>query len=308
MRLCSMPDIYEYLSALHQGIWEVVIPKNLLTEPLGPEWKFSAINVPTHGTIANYRNGQYHLRETKDEYKVHLDRYDPEKNPFLHLIDDAPLILMIMETLQTIYMTAKDTKKNPVTDFISDQQKTWKYRLILGFILLFISGILFLIALNQDERLFSILLPSVVFLYGILIFSRGFFMRERKEYSKKDLANGILIMGGGFIMELFWEFYLFIIIFILAIWSLGSAYVSFKRVIKDKKEIPQGLWLSLGMGAGSLIFGVFAVIVPEFLLEILIGILAVIIGIIGFGFFLDGYGLRNSEHLIRKQADANMNI
>lgn len=299
-----MPDIYDYLSALHQGIWEVVIPKDLLTVPLGPEWKFSPINVPSPGTIASYRNGQYHLHETKDEYKVHLDRYDPEKNPFLHLIDDAPLILMIMETLQTIYMTSRDAKKNTAPDFISDQQVTWKFRLMMGVILLFFSCILLMMALNQYEHLFSILLPGVVFLNGALVFARGFFMRKRKEYSKKDLANGVLVMAGGIIMALLWELYLFIIVFILTIWSFGSAYVNLKRVIREKKDISRGLWLSLGLGTGSLIFGVLAVIVPDFLLEILIGILAVIVGIIGLGLLLDGYGMRNAEHLMQEQAEA----
>lgn len=300
-----MSDIYEYLSALHQGIWEVVIPKDLLTVPLGPEWKFSPINVPSQDTIASYRNGQYHLHETKDEYRVHLDRYDPEKNPILHLIDDAPLVLMILETLQTIYMTARDAKKNPGPDFIKDQRLTWEFRILLGVIMLSISGILVMIALNQDNRLFSILLPSIVFLTGALILAHGFFMGKRKEHSKKDIVNGFLIMIGGIIMALLWELYLLIILLILAIWFFGSAYVSLKRVIKDKKEIPQGLWLSLAMGVGSLLFGALTIFVPDILLEILVGIMAVIVGIIGFGFLLDGYGLRNAEHLIQDQTETH---
>lgn len=300
-----MSDIYEYLSALHQGIWEVVIPKDLLTVPLGPEWKFSPINVPSQETIASYRNGQYHLHETKDEYRVHLDRYDPEKNPILHLIDDAPLVLMILETLQTIYMTARDAKKNPGPDFIKDQRLTWEFRILLGVIMLSISGILVMIALNQDNRLFSILLPSIVFLTGALILAHGFFMGKRKEHSKKDIVNGFLIMIGGIIMALLWELYLLIILLILAIWFFGSAYVSLKRVIKDKKEIPQGLWLSLAMGVGSLLFGALTIFVPDILLEILVGIMAVIVGIIGFGFLLDGYGLRNAEHLIQDQTETH---
>jgi len=298
-----MSDIYEYLSALHQGIWEVVIPKELLTVPLGPEWKFSPINVPSQDTIASYRNGQYHLHETKTEYRVHLDRYDPDKNPILHLIDDAPLVLMILETLETIYMTARDVKKNPGSDFIKEQRLTWKLRMVLGIILLSISGILGMIALNQDERLFSMILPSIVFFTGALILAHGLYMGKRKEHSKKDVVNGFLIMIGGIFMALLWELYLFIILFILAIWFFGSAYVSLRRVIKEKKEIPQGLWLSMGMGIGSLAFGVLTIFVPDILLEILVGILAVIVGIIGFGFLLDGYGLRNVEHIMKEQTE-----
>lgn len=299
--MSSMSDIYEYLSALHQGIWEVVIPKDLLPAPLGPEWKFSPINLPSRETIASYRNGQYHLHETKEDYRVHLDRYDPEKNPILHLIDDAPLALMIVETLQTIYVTARDAKKNPEADFIKDQQLTWKFRMVLGCILLIISGILMMIALNQEIILFSTLLPAIVFVSGILIFLNGLSMRRRKEHSGKDVLNGVLLMGGGTLMFFFWLLYLTIILFILGIWFFGSAYVTLKRVIKGKKQVPQGLWLSLGMGIGSLLLGSITIIAPEILLEVLIGILSVIFGIIGIGVFLDGYGLRNAEHLIRKQ-------
>lgn len=298
-----MSDIYDYLSALHQGIFEVVIPKSLVTDPLGPEWKFSPINVPSAETIASYRNGQYHLHETESQYRVHLDRYDPEKNPFLHLIDDAPLVLMLFETLHTIYVTARDAKKNTGPDFIRDQRLTWEFRILLGVILLSVSGMLCMIALNKDERLFSVLLPTVVFFTGALILVHGLHMRRRKEHSKKDVINGFLIMFGGVIMALLWELYLLIILLILAIWFFGSAFVALRRVIRENKKIPQGLWLSLGMGVGSLVFGVLTIFVPDILLEILVGILAVIVGIIGSGFILDGYGLRNVEHMMEMQAE-----
>lgn len=293
-----MPDIYEFLPALHQGVWEVVIPKDLLTVPLGPEWKFSPINVPSHETIASYRNGQYHMHVTNDEYRIHLDRYDPEKNPFLHLIDDAPLVLMIYETLETLYITARDAKKNPGPDFIQDQRLTWKFRIILGIGLLATAGILGLIALEQNTVLFSTLLPAIVFIGGILVLMNGLIMQRRNEYSRKDIMNGLLIIVGAILMSLLWVFYLAIILLILAIWFFGSAVVTIKRVLRDKTKIPQGFWLSMGMGLGSLAFGGLTIIAPDILLEILVGILAAIVGIIGFGFFMDGYGLRNAEHLM----------
>ena len=35
------------------------------------------------------------------EWRVHLDRYDPKVHPLLHLVDDAPLLLMISDTFMT---------------------------------------------------------------------------------------------------------------------------------------------------------------------------------------------------------------
>jgi hypothetical protein len=93
--LCDMTSIEDFLQPLREGVWEVIIQKDQVEDPLGPDWIVSLINIPTPGTIASYRKGKYHLHETKKAYKVHLDRYDPKKHPIFHLIDDAPLLLMI---------------------------------------------------------------------------------------------------------------------------------------------------------------------------------------------------------------------
>ncbi|WP_052266630.1 hypothetical protein [Picrophilus oshimae] len=46
------------------------------------------------GQIADYRgsiNGfSIHIKEYYDKYEVHLDKYDPRYNPFMHLIKDVP--------------------------------------------------------------------------------------------------------------------------------------------------------------------------------------------------------------------------
>ena len=107
----------------------------------------------------------------------------------------------------------------------------------------------------------------------------------------------------GIVMALLWEY---ISSSFCSSWPFGFFGVPmyrWRRVIKEKKEIPQGLWLSMGMGIGSLAFGVLTIFVPDILLEILVGILAVIVGIIGFGFLLDGYGLRNVEHIMKEQTE-----
>ena len=52
----------DFLDALRQGVREVVVPKEEVTEPLVPPWKKSATNLPTPETIASYRNGQCHVQ------------------------------------------------------------------------------------------------------------------------------------------------------------------------------------------------------------------------------------------------------
>lgn len=298
-----MAEIYDYLTPLHQGIWEVVIPKEDLTSPLGSEWKQSPINVPTPGTIASFRNGQYHLHETTDSYRIHLDRYDPEKNPFLHLIDDAPLVLMIYETMATLYLTRKDAKRANSPALLSDLRMTYRLRIGFGIFIILISGIMLLISLKMSEVFFSHILPSLVSLTGIVILLNGIIMRERKENTLQDISNGLLILFAGFCMYLLWGLYLTIILLILAIWLLSSAYVTITRILREKTRVTQGFGLTLGMGLGSLILGIYAISAPAFLIEILETLLAVLVFLIGALLVTDGYGLLNAERLMKKRMD-----
>jgi hypothetical protein len=45
----------EFPGPLNDGVWEVIVLKDPVTEPLDPGWVKSPINVPAPGTIARYR-------------------------------------------------------------------------------------------------------------------------------------------------------------------------------------------------------------------------------------------------------------
>jgi hypothetical protein len=45
-----------------------------------------------------YRYGNFHIREYDDKYIVHMDKIDPRKNPFGHLVFDAPEVLAGLAT------------------------------------------------------------------------------------------------------------------------------------------------------------------------------------------------------------------
>ena len=45
-----------------------------------------------------YRYGNLHIRAYEDKYIVHMDKIDPRKNPFGHLIFDAPEVLVGLAT------------------------------------------------------------------------------------------------------------------------------------------------------------------------------------------------------------------
>jgi hypothetical protein len=65
-----MTRLDDFLGPLHEGVWEVVVPKDTVTEPPDTGWKKSGINVPSPGTLASYRKGRYHVHETKTEWRV----------------------------------------------------------------------------------------------------------------------------------------------------------------------------------------------------------------------------------------------
>ena len=79
--------------------------------------------------------GRFHVHETKTEWRVHLDRYDPQKNPLMHLVDDAPLLLMISDTFMTLVMDTKRTEIKKTADILRTQRFIWQEQVVFGLVL-----------------------------------------------------------------------------------------------------------------------------------------------------------------------------
>ncbi len=295
-----MSTLESFLDALRQGVFQVVVPKALVTEPLEPDWKRSAINVPSPETIASYRRGQYHAHETGSEYRVHMDRYDPGKNPLMHLIDDAPLVLMVYETMDTILVTAKDATRDDPLQRLLDQRMSWKLRMGLGAVLLAIGVTLAVLAFRGTISFFAVILPSLVLFFGLLTIVRGIRQRGRKEHANEDIIRGSLVAGAGFFLFVFWELYLVLILLVLVIWFFSSAAVTLLRVFRERGNLPQGFWYTLGLGVSSLVLGILAVTLPEGLVDLLVILLAGIVLMAGAFMVLDAYGLRNAARLMEE--------
>ncbi len=295
-----MSTLESYLDALHQGIFQVIVPKAVVTESLEPAWKRSAINVPSPETIASYRRGQYHAHETVSEYRVHMDRYDPEKNPLMHLVDDAPLVLMIHETMDTILVTAKDAARRDPLQRLEDQRTSWKLRMGFGALLWAIATVLLFLAFYDVTPFFAVILPSLVLFIGLLTIVKGIRQRKRQEHADRDIVRGSLVAGTGIVLFVFWELYLVLILLLLVIWFFSSAVVTLLRVFRERGNLPQGFWYTFGLGASSLVLGVLAVTLPEGLVDLLVFLLAGIVLMAGAFMVLDAYGLRNAARLMEE--------
>ena len=129
----------DYLSPLEEGECEVIVEKEEVTEPLDG-WEKSTFNLPTPGVIASYRKGRYHVHETKKDWRVHKDRYDPKDHPFMHLVDDAPLVFLLGGTFNALLFETKHSLSKDPMQFLNEHRVAWQILLITGMAMILIGG------------------------------------------------------------------------------------------------------------------------------------------------------------------------
>ncbi|HIJ06656.1 MAG: Uncharacterized protein XE11_0138 [Methanomicrobiales archaeon 53_19] len=288
-----MQRLEDLLKPLHEGVWEVVVPKSGVASPLSENWVISRMNIPSPGTLASYRFGQYHLHETASEYRVHLDRYDPKEHPVLHLADDAPLVLMVIDTVSALLIDSKKAFVLDTPGLLSEQAKAWKLVAFCGiFMLLFGIRILTEPFITFDG-LTRIIIPLLFLALSYPFLRSAFVMRPFRLRS-----IGRFIIGLGIALLALSSFFsepdelAGIFLFVLAIWTFASAWISLKRVLKGKKAVPEGFWLRLAVGILSLVVAFMTVIAPDAIIEILMYLLAGIALLIGIYLLAEGMALR----------------
>jgi uncharacterized membrane protein HdeD (DUF308 family) len=288
-----MTTIDDYLAPLKQGIWEVTILKSEVINGPGVEWEKSLINIPSPGVVASYRKGQYHLHETKTHWKIHLDRFDPKVHPILHLIDDAPLFLMIAETFITIFSFTKDTLQYGPDHRIFSQTATWHQLILFGMVSIIIGAGF---ALSPDiafAEITDILIPAGVFILGLFSVLNGFFSSDKTE-KKSGVMQGIClcIVSGVFfyIPQLFWSVFILIL---LGLWMFSSAGLILFRVFHGKTAGPEGFYSRSIIGVISLIFGLLIFIIPIGVIRIFLIMLGLIIIAFGLSGIIAGLRLRS---------------
>jgi uncharacterized membrane protein HdeD (DUF308 family) len=288
-----MSPIEDFLHPLHEGLWEVVIPRDQVTEPLGEGWERSQINVPTPGTIASYRCGQYHLHETKTEFRVHLDRYDPKKHPLLHLIDDAPLLLMISETFITLISFTREYYRSDTSEQLKEQNAILRHHLILGPLVIFLGLIFFIVPDLTFLGITAYLIPGVVLISGVLALKSSISIRPLMVVNRNDLIGGVWIIGAGLILGAIppklWGG---VILFILSGWMFASSVMLLKRVLKGRKAVPEGFISRMLIGVVSLLLGIVSFIEPAAVLMIFMDVLGALTVIVGGIITLTGVRLR----------------
>jgi uncharacterized membrane protein HdeD (DUF308 family) len=283
----------DFLEPLSQGIWEVIIPKDTVTDPLDPGWRRSAINVPSSGTIASFRKGRFHVHETKTEWRVHLDRYDPKKNPVMHLVDDAPFILMISDTFMTLVMDTRRAGIKNTADILKTQRFIWQEQVVSGLVLCLVGFFIINNPLNFFRGLFELIIPLLIIGVAVIFLVRPFRTRLQEKYQVVDLSRGIVIFCAGvFAWLLPLALWVISILVILALWMIASAVFLLKRVAQGRHAVPEGFYSRMAIGVISLVLAVLLFISPAGILVLLMEILGAVTLLLGITLGINGLRLR----------------
>lgn len=287
-----MTRLDDFLQPLSQGVWEVEVPKEEVTEPLGDEWLKSDINVPSPETIASYRKGRYHVHETENEWRVHLDRYDPKKNPLLHLIDDAPLLLMISDTFITLISDIrrkefKDTKK-----VLEEQKREWHLLVLAGIFLLLFGFHIIFHPLDSFQGFFGFIIPAVISVLGLVMISEPFRAKNSESFTWTDVFRGVCVLFAGIVaFDLPLKLWVTVLMAVLGLWMLASALVLLMRVKKGRSAVPEGFISRMLIAFVSLPLSVYMFMEPITIIWVLLVLLGLITSLIGLLLFVNGIRL-----------------
>jgi uncharacterized membrane protein HdeD (DUF308 family) len=298
-----MTRLDEFLEPLHHGVWEVVVPKESVTEPLDSGWERSQINIPSPGTIDSYRKGQYHVHETATEWRVHLDRYDPKIHPILHLIDDAPLVMMISGTFTALLMGGRTSRDTDEESVLEDQRTAWQVLVLIGFALALVGFLIISDPLTTYRGILTILIPFTIVCVGIIMIANALRGKVRKRSTKGSIFLGICIIVIGVIsFELPLEVWSVILLAILGLWAFSSAIVSVRDLISGRPGVPGGFYQRLILGILSLLLAVLILVEPVAVVAILVEILGLIALLGGILLIVDGVKLRKRMHVEDKRS------
>jgi uncharacterized membrane protein HdeD (DUF308 family) len=292
-----MTRLDDFLAPLHQGIWEVVVPKESVTEPLDPAWEKSPVNVPSPGTIASYRKDQYHVHETADEWRVHLDRYDPKVHPLLHLVDDAPLLLMIGGTIVALAQDTRKGKPRDTESILEEQNRSWQLQVLIGVVLLLVGISIITNPISFYRSLIRLAIPLLIIVLGITLVTRGAMFRPPALISTHYLVLGILVMLIGivsfFLPIAVWST---VILGIVTLWGLASSYMALRRVAQGRDAVPEGFYKWLIIGFLSLLLAIFILVLPNHTVALIMILLGGIALLLGVALIVNGVRLRRWMH------------
>ncbi len=292
-----MMRLDDFLDPLFEGRREVIVSKSELPDHPGPGWTESTMSVPTPGMIASYRKGPIHVREFSNEYRAHLDRYDPKKHPLLHVIDDAPLLLMLWGTVKALSKEAVDAARGETAERLAALKDTYKSRMLVGTSVLLLGIAMVFFPIENAQLLFRLIIPLGVTLIGVLTIFLA--LTGRRWGKTLGAGSGALMVGLGVGLIAFWQFEALIILLVLSAWLIASAVLSlgeYLHLVGGPRKARRGL---LGIGLLSLVIGVAILFVPASTLPLLMSALGIVVLLTGASMIMTAFGLRRASMVMK---------
>ena len=292
-----MSELEDFLAPLHQGVWEVIVLKEDVTEPLGKDWVKSQFNLPSPGTIASYRKCNYHCHETATDYRVHMDAYDPAVNPAMHLVDDAPLLLMIGGTIESLWVDAKNTKKLDRHQLSREHRRAWQLILLAGIALLVIGAGVIAVELGAADKVFAafvvLIVPVSIMGFAVFMILQGVRFKPSNANSTRLIAVGVILIALGILSYFLPALLVFFLLLFMVIWPISSAVMSLKRTKMGKISPPDGLRKRMVIAIASILLAVLFFLNPVGVAGLIIFVVATIIIFMGIVSVLKALGLRS---------------
>jgi uncharacterized membrane protein HdeD (DUF308 family) len=268
------------------------VPKQSVTEPLDAGWTKSAINVPSPDTVESYRKGRYHVHETETDWKVHLDNYDPKIHPYLHLIDDAPLLLMIGDTFVTLIEGTRK-KSGDTKEILEGQERTWQQQVISGIFIMLFGLLIIFDPLAFFNGIVTLILPLAIIALGFVTIWNGL-KTGRPGSSGREIAyKGIMIVIIGIIVGFLpVQFWALLILVVLAVWMFASSLMLLVRATGGRAVIPEGFVSRILIAIISLVLVALTFIEPTGTLQLLMVVGGAVTLLLGLMLLINGIRLR----------------
>jgi uncharacterized membrane protein HdeD (DUF308 family) len=279
------------------------VPKDSVTEPLDPGWEESKMNIPSPGTLASYRKGQFHAHETSTDWKVHLDNHDPKRHPLLHLIDDAPLLLMIGDTLVTIVAGARK-KTGDEQLILDDQTRTWKTQVVIGLVILIIGLFIISKPVLAFWSTVKIFLPLLMIGLGLFVTLKSVSFEPLQVLDEGLFYRGLIVIGVGLLaFYLPLEVWVHGILVVVFVWMLASSIMLLARARKGRTAIPEGFISRVVIALISLCLIILIVLTPIVFLLLLMLIIGFIIFLIGVVLVVNGLRLKRRMEIPKRSSE-----
>jgi uncharacterized membrane protein HdeD (DUF308 family) len=211
----------------------------------------------------------------------------------MHLVDDAPLVLMISDTFMTLVMDTKRREIQKTADILKTQMFIWQEQVVFGLVLCL--GGLFIVnnPINFFRNLFGLIIPCGIMGLAIIFLVRPFRSRLPEKYRTMDISRGIGIFCAGilaYILPLI--LWVIFVLGILALWMIASAGILLQRVVKGQHAVPEGFYSRTAIGIISLVLAILLFVSPAGILVLLVEILGIITILLGMTLCINGLRLR----------------